>query len=292
MSIIKIHELPLKEPPIDDSDIMIVEDTQDTKQISLAQLKLYFSSDEKLNAIMNQVGITSDKLTELVSTAIANMDRDTDAMEARITNLFNDHEGTKRRLGNLIEQFLDALKRIDALESDNESIHDDIDNISSLIVNLTTRIVELEKDNENSKYRLDILESDNERNKKDILAITTHLGNFINEVNQTFTTLNNKIDKVATDATNHTNNSYDDIMRYIDYYHHIGTNPPNFDEPYIGDPIVAAYIHPVGTIFQTSDKNFEIHKWFPGVWKYLGNANYFDDKEQCVVDGYTWERIE
>lgn len=293
MSIVKIHELPLKDyTSINDLDLMIIEDTQDTKQISLEQLKLYFSSDEKLNAIMQEVNLTRDQLTELVSTAIANMEKDTDAIEARITNLFNDHEGTKRRLGNLIEQFQNALKRISALEEDNESIHEDIENISNLIVDITNRIVDLESDNADNKDRLTALETDNTKNKADIVDLNTNLSNFIDTVNDTFITINNKIDQVATDATKHTNAAYDDLMRYIDYYHHVGTNPPNFDEPYIGDPIVAKYIHPIGTIFQTSDKNFQIQKWFPGVWKYLGNQNWFNEEEECVVDGYTWLRIE
>ena len=81
-------------------------------------------------------------------------------------------------------------------------------------------------------------------------------------------------------------------MLYIDYYHHIHEFPPNFDEPYKGDPMVARYIHPVGTIFETQDPDFKPEKWFPGTWKFIGTGASMDEEGNRVLDYYTYVRIE
>ena len=85
---------------------------------------------------------------------------------------------------------------------------------------------------------------------------------------------------------------YDQIMLYIDFYHHIHEFPPNFDEPYKGDPMVARYIHPVGTIYESHDREFNPNKWFPGTWKFAGTGASMDKDGKRVVDYYTWIRIE
>ena len=56
MPVIKIKELPQKQyPEIKSTDIMVIEDSDDTYQITVEALMLFFSNDEKLQSIINRV---------------------------------------------------------------------------------------------------------------------------------------------------------------------------------------------------------------------------------------------
>ena len=53
MPVIKIKELPQKQyPEIKSTDIMVIEDSDDTYQITVEALMLFFSNDEKLQSII------------------------------------------------------------------------------------------------------------------------------------------------------------------------------------------------------------------------------------------------
>ena len=67
MPVVKIKELPIKQyAELSPTDIMVLEDTSDTKQITIEQLKLFFSSDDKLQATITYLeGLISDIKKEL-----------------------------------------------------------------------------------------------------------------------------------------------------------------------------------------------------------------------------------
>ena len=53
---VKIKELPVKKyDDIGSADVMVIEDTVDTKQITIEDLQIFFSSDKKITALKDSL---------------------------------------------------------------------------------------------------------------------------------------------------------------------------------------------------------------------------------------------
>lgn len=293
MPVVKIKELPQKQyAEIQSTDIMVIEDSDDTYQTTVEALRLYFSNDEKLQAIIDRVEEIYNELEKDISDTLKNIDDITDDLETRIQNLYEDHERTKEQLGKLREDLTDAQNDIknmkDHLDENDSSIKD----LQDLAKNHEDRLKNEESKSDDHEKRIVSLETDNDTNKTKIANLQKDLSDFKQEMANEINRLDNRITSINTENHEYTDKAYDNIMLYIDYYHHIHEFPPNFDEPYKGDPMVARYIHPVGTIFETGDPNFDPTKWFPGTWEFKGTGASVDEEGNRIVDYYTWQRIE
>lgn len=293
MPVVKIKELPQKQySEIQSTDIMVIEDSDDTYQTTVEALKLYFSNDEKLQAIIDRVEEIYTELEKNINDTFKDINDATSDLEAKVQNLFEDHERTKEQLGKIREELTDA-------QNDIKTIYDHLDENDSLISDIQSSIkdhearlkVEESKSDDYEK-RISLLESDNETNKSNISNLQKDISDFKQEMADEIKRLDDRITAVNTDNHEYSDKYYDNIMLYIDYYHHIHEFPPNFDEPYKGDPMVARYIHPVGTIFETGDPDFDPTKWFPGTWEFKGTGASVDEDGNRIVDYYTWQRIE
>ena len=279
MPVVKIHELPVKKySELNPTDIMVLEDTSDTKQITIEQLKLFFSSDDKLQATIEYLEGLYNGLNDELDKHISECDGLNEDFESRLSNLFEDHERTKAQIGDIQEQLVDA--------------QNDIKDIQKHLTDNDSKILELQQTVADHEERLVALEADNETNKANISQLQQDLKTLSDHVDEEIKKLNDRITQINTENHEYTDKAYDNIMLYIDYYHHIHEFPPNFDEPYKGDPMVARYIHPVGTIFETQDPDFKPEKWFPGTWKFIGTGASMDEEGNRVLDYYTYVRIE
>lgn len=293
MPTIKIHELPSKKYlEIADTNIMVIEDSEDTKQVPIADLKRLFSSDDKINAIVDQLNTKfnefKSELTRMVQDLI---NEDTD-FEVRLNNLYQDHEQTKKKLGKLQEDLVDAQNDIIEIFDHLTKSDGRLNTLESTAADHEKRIKTLEDKVANHETRIVALEKDNETNKKNITQLQKDLHSLSEHVDEEVDRLDTKIDTDVKGAKEYSEKLYDDALAYIDYYHHIHEYPPNFDEPYLDDPIVARYIYPVGAVYQTVDPEFDIRKHFPGVWVYCGVGAAFDEDGNRMVDFFTYRRVE
>ena len=77
-------------------------------------------------------------------------------------------------------------------------------------------------------------------------------------------------------------------MKYIDYYHHNVATPPNFDEPYYAQTELGGYLYPTGTLYHTTDQNWNAANYkIPGTW-ILRAQNIID--ETSSLTEYIFER--
>ena len=293
MPVVKIHELPVKKySELNPTDIMVLEDTSDTKQITIEQLKLFFSSDDKLQATIEYLEGLYNGLNDELDKHISECNGLNEDFESRLSNLFEDHERTKAQIGDIQEQLVDAQNDIRDIQkhlTDNDS---KILELQQTVADHEERLTENETKLVDHEERLVALEADNETNKANISQLQQDLKTLSDHVDEEIKKLNDRITQINTENHEYTDKAYDNIMLYIDYYHHIHEFPPNFDEPYKGDPMVARYIHPVGTIFETQDPDFKPEKWFPGTWKFIGTGASMDEEGNRVLDYYTYVRIE
>lgn len=293
MPVVKIKELPKKQfADIQPTDIMVIEDSADTFQISAEDLQKFFSNDEKLQAIIDRVEEIYDTLDSEIKDAIKDFNDSNTDFETRLSNLFEDHELTKQQVGKLREDLTDAQNDIIKIKEHLEDNDSDILDLQETAKDHETRIKNLEDKATDHEERIVALENDNDTNKTNIANLQQEMKDFKTEMANEIKRLDDKITQTNSDNHEYTDEAYDKLMMYIDYYHHIHEFPPNFDEPYKGDPMVARYIHPVGTIFETGDPDFNPQKWFPGTWEFKGTGASVDEDGNRVVDYYTWQRIE
>lgn len=293
MPVIKIKELPKKQlTEIQSTDIMVIEDSTDTYQIPIEDLRLFFSNDEKLQSIINKVDKIYSELDNKIDDAIKDFDTTNNDFESRLTNLFEDHERTKQQLGKIREELTDAQNDIVEIQEHLKNNDTSIADIEEVLKDHSNRIETLEEKTADHEDRITLLENDNATNKTDIANLQAEVTQFKQDMATEIKRLDDRITSINTENHEYTDKAYDNLMLYIDYYHHVHEFPPNFDEPYKGDPMVARYIHPVGTIFETGDPDFNPTKWFPGTWEFKGTGASMDEEGNRIVDYYTWQRIE
>ena len=293
MPVIKIKELPKKQlTEIQSTDIMVIEDSTDTYQIPIEDLRLFFSNDEKLQSIINKVDEIYSELDNKIDDAIKDFDTTNNDFESRLTNLFEDHERTKQQLGKIREELTDAQNDIVEIQEHLKNNDTSIADVEEVLKDHSNRIETLEEKTADHEDRITLLENDNATNKIDIANLQAEVTQFKQDMVTEIKRLDDRITSINTENHEYTDKAYDNLMLYIDYYHHVHEFPPNFDEPYKGDPMVARYIHPVGTIFETGDPNFNPTKWFPGTWEFKGTGASMDEEGNRIVDYYTWQRIE
>ena len=293
MPVVKIKELPVKtNAELESTDIMVIEDTSDTKQITIEQLRLFFSNDSKLQAISDSLQRSIDELDDKLDSHIKSCDDVYDDLGSRLNNLFEDHERTKKQVGDIQEQLVDAQNDIKEIYSHLDKVDSQISELQETVADHEKRITANEEKLADHEDRIAALEKDNEINKQNISQLQQDLKDLSDHVDSEIKRLDNKITQVNTENHEYTDKAYDNLMLYIDYYHHVHEYPPNFDEPYKGDPMVARYIHPVGTIFETQDPDFKPQKWFPGTWKFVGTGASLDEDGNRILDYYTYVRLE
>ena len=118
LPVIKIKELPKKQySEMAPTDIMVIEDSSDTKQITVEQLQLFFSSDEKLQAIIDQMEKEFAEIRKYIEDHLKNVINKDEELEARLNNLFEDHERTKQQVGRIQEDLVDAQNDIIEIKS-------------------------------------------------------------------------------------------------------------------------------------------------------------------------------
>lgn len=293
MATIKIKELPIKTlSGISPEDLMIIEDKIDTKQITVEDLQLFFSSDLKVTALKNAIEEQINQLEKDFNKKIQELQNDDSDIEKRITDLYNDHENTKKRLGNLIEKVVDienllneTIERVSKnetaisnLQEYTKKIRSDLDSTMKTVDTHTDQIKDIQDKDKEQDKRFD-------KDEQEMKDFKEEYKEKMDQLDQTI--INNK-----DEAKKYSDQLYDQIMMYIDFYHHYHEDPPNFDDPNAADTKQMNLIYKVGTIYETNIKDFDTSANLPGTWEYVGATNVYNTAGDVVLVKYTYVRVE
>lgn len=293
MATVKIKELPKKTlKEITNEDIMVIEDSIDTKQISIEDLQTFFSADNKISALKELLENELEKISDDLNNKITDLgDRDSD-LKKRLEDLYEDHENTKRRLGDLIEKVVDIEKILNAtVEQVNQNkcnILSLFDYTSEIRTDLDTSITNIEK----HETRINNIDTKNQEQDKKLTKHEKDISYIDKKVTDNTNRLDEAIENNANTAKKYSDQLYDQIMKYIDYYHHYHEDPPNFDDPNAADTKQMNKIFKVGTIYETIKKDFVPENELPGKWKYVGESHVYDASGNDILCKYTYVRIE
>lgn len=291
MATVKIKELPVKTlKEITNEDIMVIEDSIDTKQISIEDLQIFFSADNKISALKELLENELKKISDDLNTKITDLgDKDSD-LKKRLEDLYEDHENTKRRLGDLIEKTVDLQKllnkTIDRVEKNEKGISDLQDYTLALREDVDKNRTNIDK----HTNRLNDIDTKNKEQDKRLTAAESSIKDLDKTVEDNIKRLDSIIGNNANTAKEYSDQLYDQIMKYIDYYHHYHEDPPNFDDPNAADTKQMNKIFKIGTIYETTKKDFVPENELPGTWKYVGETYVYDTEGNTVLVKYTYVR--
>ncbi|HAU84384.1 MAG TPA: hypothetical protein DCW90_02390 [Lachnospiraceae bacterium] len=290
-NVIKIKELPIKPgSDIGSKDIMLIEDTVDTKQITIEDLQIFFSSDKKITALKDSLEKQINDLSKELDQKIKDLESKDSDLKKKVEDLYNDHENTKRRLGDLIEKVTDISnlldKTIDRVSNNEKAIKNLQDFTSTIRKDLDTAIDNINKHGD----RLTAIETKNTEQDNRLAQNEKDISDLDNKITYNINRIDNTIANNATNAKTYSDQLYDQIMKYIDYYHHYHEDPPNFDDPYGADTKLMNTIFKIGAIYETVQDDFNPKDYLPGDWEYAGDTYVYDMDGNPILRKHTYIR--
>lgn len=224
MSSIKIRDLVEKTDSLVDDDLMVIEDNEDTKKISLIKLKSAFSMDGNLTAIKNM-------LLEKIEEFIASHDSRCSELEHRnkqlnitCTNLDNDHIHDAERIFELENRLIVETNNIEELQFVKTQLLEMITQLQNDKDALSDEILKLKLQISNDQELIEQLATNAEElqtNIADLTELNTKLEETVAELEQAST---ENIEDNFTEANEKLNSSIQDLLKYIRHYH------PDVDE--------------------------------------------------------------
>lgn len=287
---IKIHELPsIQSTNVDPSDLLVIETSSDTYSIKIEEIRVLLNSDEKVNAIYNQLSVIISEMNSAISETVHLLKESIDINKSSIQSVIEYVEQVKHQISDI--QIL--IKSINEITDNHKSLLESIQDIQTEHSNM---IVENSANIEDATELINITIEDigtlkevtNSTNST-VVDIENTLSKFISNTNLIVDNLK-KMDIDNLDISKkYSEDLYSDCMKYIDYFHHVHSEPPNFDEPWHWEEKISGYAHPVHTLYHTTDSNWDPKFYkIPGVWELKGYVNLSED-DQTVE--YIYERV-
>lgn len=291
---IKIAELPQKghADGIKDTDLMILEDTIDTYKVLVKDLKIVFSADEKITAMRTNLENQIKNVQEQVDNLTTKYDKSISNLESQYATVNQDITDVKKKMQALQQSQLQLETSVSNLDQKTTQNANNITDLFSKYATQDREISNLKSTVKSHSNQIAIMGQTLTTNSDNISALQTRCADIENSITVVNGTLQKNIDNLRSDLTTYVDTLYDRCIKYIDYYHHIHENPPNFDEPYNErSNTTVAYIMPVGAIYETMDKDYDPNDHLPGSWYFCGLGTATETSNMKQVQYYTWTRV-
>ena len=224
MSFIKIKDLPEKIDNAKDEDVLVIEDSEDTKKIPLIKLKAAFSMDSILTSIKDMLLERINIFISMHNDRFNELNDSNRQLEVTCNNLENDHIHDADRVAALENRLVDQTSLVSNLQFENARLISGLNVVETDRNNLLIKTQDLEQklsDRESSIY---FLTMEFERLQRSYDNLKEENENIKNRVTELETTYNTTIDEFVNTSNEEIQTKLNELMAYIRYYH------PNVDE--------------------------------------------------------------
>lgn len=219
MADIKIIDLPEKTDNPSNDDLLVIEDQEDTKKITLQKLRGVLSMDKILSAIKESLENKIIEFLESHSNRMKELEKKNYDLETLCHNLENDHDHDVERITELEEQLHDfkqreqelvqvknvLIEKVIALEKERASLEEQIRSLTSELAKDEKSIVILQSKVKDLQLKVAQLKEKNDELEESIREAEK---NFDDKNIQQFESANKIIDE-----------SISDLKTMIRYYH-------------------------------------------------------------------------
>lgn len=221
MSKIKVSELPqIGYKDLKDSDLVLVETGKDTYKMTVADAKILFSCDNKINALSEAISIQINELSaytkdtdtsilrklEELEQSVSNATSNSSKLAERITRLEESASLHDNRISTNEENILALSLRADAHDETFNSIDERINNINLNIDSIESNI--------------DSLTEIARTNVENISSIGNTLNSLQDQIDNLKISTGGDLEEKVQELTKLVNSRYDELQNQIDFWHH------------------------------------------------------------------------
>ena len=224
MSEIKITNLPEKIDKLEDDDLLIIEDIEDTKKITLLRLKSAFSMDGILNSMKNMLNDKIENFMTEHSQRYKELVDKNSQLEVACSNLENDHKHDADRIFELKNNLIIQQNFVTDLNKEKDTLVESLKEIETSKKALEIDLENVINQNNENKKMIDELKEKIENYQSNISELQATNEELQTLANNLETEYNEKINNNFDDINSKLNEEINELMNYLRHYH------PDIDE--------------------------------------------------------------